>query len=147
MTQIVQTLRYHLPVQPPFLLLIQSLSSALGLCDPQPTRTLSKKCELRTEGHEVSVNIFCEPENPVDSKAIAFRCQIGDEWHTIGYIVREALDSVHTAIRNQDIISVRFSWVSYLVSWSRSGPGYYAGINITVRGRWPQEVVRCASTR
>ena len=99
---------------------------------PAYQNTLKKVCELRTEGHEVSVNIFCEPENPVDSKAIAFRCQIGDEWHTIGYIVREALDSVHTAIRNQDIISVRFSWVNYLVSWSRSGPGYYARINITV---------------
>lgn len=83
-----------------------------------------KVCELRTEEHE--------PENPIDSKAIAFRCQIGDEWHTIGYTVREALDPVHTAIQNQDIISVRFSWVNYLVSWSRSGPGYYAGINITI---------------
>lgn len=42
--RIVQNLRYHLPVYPPFPLLIQSLSSTLGLCNPQPTRTLSKKC-------------------------------------------------------------------------------------------------------
>ena len=114
---------------------------------PAYQNSLKKVCQLRTEGHEVPVNIYCEPENPVDSKAIAFKCQIADEWHTIGYVVSEALDAVHMAIRNQDIVSVRFSWVNYLVSWSRSGPGYYAGINITVRGRWPKEVVRCASTR
>ena len=50
-------------------------------------------------------------------------------------------------IENRNIISVRFSWVKYLVSWSHSGPGYYAGIDITIRGRWPREVVQSASTR
>ena len=34
-------------------------------------------------------------DNLIDSKAIAFKCQIADEWQTIGYIVREALDPVH----------------------------------------------------
>ena len=43
---------------------------------PAYQNTLKKVCELRTEGHEVPINIFCEPENPIDSKAIAFRCQI-----------------------------------------------------------------------
>ena len=49
-------------------------------------------------------------------------------------IVREALDPVHVAIQNRHIISVKFLWVSYLVSWSRSGPGYYAGISLSKEG-------------
>ena len=109
---------------------------------------LEKVSQLHAEGYEVPVNIFCEQKNPFDSRAIAFRCQIADKWHTIGYVVREPLDPVHVAIQNRhNIISVKFSWVSYLVSWSHSGPGYYAGIDITVQGRWPREVVKCASTR
>ena len=39
---------------------------------PESQITLKKVSELSTEGHEVPVNIFCEPENPVDSRAIAF---------------------------------------------------------------------------
>lgn len=108
---------------------------------------LKKVSQLHAEGYEVPINIFCEPENPFDSRAIAFRCQFADKWHTIGHIVREALDPVYVAIQNRHIISVKFSWVSYLVSWSHSGPGYYAGIDITVQGRWPREVVKCASSR
>ena len=130
---------------------------------PNVTHTLTSKCigatrssesqdalkkvsELSREGHKVPVNIFREPENPVDSRAIAFRRNIGDKWYTIGYIVKEALEHVHTAIQNKSIISINFSWVKYLVVWTWSGPGY-AGINITIRGRWPCEDVQCASTR
>lgn len=103
--------------------------------------------ELNRAGKEVPVNIFCEPDNPYDSKAIAFRCKIEQKWYTIGYIVREALPYVHEAIHKRNIVSVRFSWVKYLVSWTRSGPGYYAGIDITVKGRWPYPVIQCSSTK
>ena len=33
-----------------------------------------------------------------------------DEWHLIGYIVREALDSVRNAIASHSITEVNFAW-------------------------------------
>ena len=67
--------------------------------------------------------------------------------HRIGYIVSEALDTVHDALDNDLITSTDFAWAKYMISWTRSGPGYYAGINITKYGEWPAEVFRCSSTR
>jgi len=108
---------------------------------------LSKVSQLLKNGQQVPVNIYHEPDNPYDAKAIAFKCWINDEWHRIGYIVREALDDVHQAIGNNNIVDVQFSWAKYLIIWMRSGPGYYAGINITRIGFWSREVRRSASTR
>ena len=99
------------------------------------------------EGATVPVKIVHEHDNPYDSKAIAFMCQLDNKWQRIGYVVRECLDHVHEAIASNKIVSVMFSWVKYLVCWSRCGPGYYAGIDVTIQGEWPSEVVRCASTR
>ena len=39
-----------------------------------------------------------EPDNQFDSKAIAFKCR---KWQRIGYIVRKALDEVHTALTQE----------------------------------------------
>ena len=61
--------------------------------------------------------------------------------------MREALDSVHDARESGSILEVKFSWAKYLVTWMRSGPGYYAGINITRVGQWNTAVHQCASTR
>jgi len=108
---------------------------------------LQKICEQSKGGYSVPVNIFCEPENPVDSQAIAFCVYLANKWQTIGYVVREALPYVHDAMRRKLIKDVKLSWVKYLVSWTRSGPGYFAGIDITIRGRWPKNIVCCASTR
>ena len=91
--------------------------------------------------------IVHEHDNPYNSKAIAFKCQLDGKWHRIGYIVRECLDHVHEAKAGNKIVSVEISWVKYLICWSRCGPGYYAGIDITIQGEWASEVVRCASTR
>ena len=109
--------------------------------------TLKAITEHAGDTKQIPVMICPEPENPVDSEAIAFRARVSGKWHTIGYVVREALPHVHTALQGNKITSVAFSWVKYMVQWTRSGPGYYAGINVTVKGKWPQEVVRCASTR
>ena len=65
----------------------------------------------------------------------------------IGYVVREALDSIHDAWDGGSITEVKFSWVKYLVTWTRSGPGYYTGINITRVGQWSTAVHKCASIR
>ena len=77
-------------------------------------------------GNVVPVKIFPEPSNQYD-KAIAFKCWMNDDWHRIGYIVREALDTVHDALNNNLITGVNFAWAKYMLSWTRSGPGYYAG--------------------
>ena len=63
-----------------------------------------------------------------------FQCKLDSKWQKIGYIVREALDDVHRALERKRIISVKFAWAKYLVVWMRSGPGYYAGINIALNG-------------
>ena len=98
-------------------------------------------------GNVVPVKIFPEPSNQYDNKAIAFKCWMNDDWHTIGYIVSEALDTVHDALNNNLITGVNFAWAKYMLSWIRSGPGYYAGINITKFGESPAEVYACSSTR
>ncbi len=107
---------------------------------------LKQVADLLKNGTETPVNIFCESTNPYDARAIAFRCKLKEEWLTIGYVVREALEDVHSAIIRNVIENVQFSWVKYRVAW-RSGPGYYAGIDIMIRGQWALPVVQCASTR
>ena len=102
--------------------------------------------QLIQDGQEVPVNIYPEPDNPYDAKTIAFKCWVDDEWHWIGYIIREALDSVHNVIATRSITDI-IHLGKYLITWMRSGPGYYAGINITRYGQWSPEVCRSASTR
>ena len=108
---------------------------------------LQKASKLLQEGKEVPVKLCREPENQYDSKAIAFMCNVDGNWITIGYVVREALDCVHTVLAAEKIIYVKFAWVKYMVNWVRSGPGFYAGINVALNGEWPKEVCHCASTR
>lgn len=108
---------------------------------------LEEVSELLSKNEEVPVNIHPEPENKQDSQAIAFKCYLRDSWHVIGYIVREALDDVHDAIRNNFITEVKFAWAKYVINWPRSGHGFYAGITITRKGRWSNEVCRSRSTK
>ena len=68
------------------------------------------------DNNVVPVNIFPEPSNPFDSRAIAFKCWIDEDWQRIGYIVREALDSLHDTMNNHLITNVNFAWARYLVS-------------------------------
>ena len=88
-----------------------------------------------------------EPDNPVDANAIAFECQIGNYWKRIGYVVRDTLVEVHEAISEQKIISVKISWIKYLLCWMKSGPGFYAGIDVSLRGSWSSKCTRVASTK
>jgi len=115
--------------------------------DSVSQHVLQKVSSLLHKGETVPVDIFPEPDNPYGSKAIAFKCFLDGQWKRIGYIVREALASVHSALSNRKIAGVAFSWANYLVTWPRSGPGYYAGINISIYGQWPMAVVSCASSR
>lgn len=91
--------------------------------------------------------MFPEKDNPYDSNAIAFKCFLDEEWHRIGYVVKEAVNAVHSSLASRKIAQVTFAWTKYLVTWTRSGPGYFAGVNIALYGQWPKEICQCASTR
>ena len=69
---------------------------------------LSLVAKKLREGGEVPVRLQEEPKNPVDSRAIAFQCQVHENWERIGYVVREALDSVHAAMDSGDILKKFF---------------------------------------
>ncbi len=114
--------------------------------DSQQQEALERANELRHDNKDVRVGLFPEPNNPVDSKAIAFKCLLDDQqWHRIGYIVREATDDVHEAIATNAIESVEFGWVKFRIDLSRTGPGFYAGVDITRRGQWSSTVCKAAS--
>lgn len=107
---------------------------------------LAKAAEKFNKGETVEVKLRTEPTNPKESRAIAFDCRVDCDWKTIGYVVKEALDGVHSAIQGDSIISAQFDWIRYLTHWSTSGPGWYCGIRISKRGDWPKEVIRCGSS-
>lgn len=98
-------------------------------------------------GSNVPVKLEREPDNPKDSNAIAFHCYIEEDWRRIGYVVKEALADVDDALKTNKILSVKFAWVKFLLCWSHSGPGYYAGISISKQGDWSRNVTYCASTK
>ncbi len=116
--------------------------------DSHAQDTLREVSKALKDDKDVPVKVVCEPDNQYDSQAIAFKCKLNEEWYGISYIVTEPLDHVHKAsLREKKIIYVKFAWVKYMVVWSRSGPGYYAGINIALEGEWPRAVTRVTSSR
>ena len=109
-------------------------------------RVLEEIAEKLRKEEAVTVRVNSEPDNPFDCNAVAFQTPVNGKWMNIGYVVREAAPHVAHAIANNLIVSCEFSWVRYIVHWSKSGQGWYTGITITKRGTWPTEVVRSAST-
>jgi hypothetical protein len=108
---------------------------------------LEQANEVLRSGQEVYVALQKEPENPNDSMAIAFKCYLNGKWHTIGYVVREALNDVHEALCTNSIQTVKFGWVKFRIDFQRSGPGFYAGVDITRIGHWSSRVYNCASPK
>ena len=85
------------------------------------------------------------------NRALAFVIFEG-EHHTIGYVVSELVEEVHSTIDSGSILSVDFAWVCYnITDWSRSGPVFFffffAGISIAKRGRWSDAAVQYSSTK
>ena len=115
--------------------------------DHQSQQILQEVSQKLDIDEEVLVNLYPEPDNKFDNKAIAFKCFISGKWHRIGYVVKEVLTDVHDAMKKNLITAVKFAWVKYIVTWTRSGPGYFAGISITRKGMWSKEVCQSASTR
>ena len=96
-----------------------------------------------------SGNITCrlkpEPDNPVDSEAIAFECDIDQRWRIIGYVVREALKELHQVMEENEIIGVSINWIKYIIVWK--SPGWFAGIDITRIGEWSSTNMKSQSAR
>ena len=109
--------------------------------------TLAAASQLLSKGKIVPCTIEPEPHNPVDSEAIAIKCKVSDggEWKTVGYIVREALQEVHAALKNNKVQSVSFDWVKFVIYWKV--PGWYAGVRIKRTGEWSQKVVSAQSAK
>ena len=95
---------------------------------------------------ETPVRLNPEPHNPCDNNAIAFEAYVNGRFQRIGYVVKVLME-VHAAIEHNEITSVKFAWVKFVVSWSKGGPNMYAAIDITKRGEWPKNVVRYASMK
>lgn len=108
---------------------------------------LKKARDLIIAGHHVPVKLCPEPSNPYNSKAIAFQCNVDGKFYRIGYVIDEIVSEVHNAMDQHAILSVEFSWIRYITEWSRSGPGFFAGIAVTKSGQWPACVVRASSTK
>ena len=83
---------------------------------------------------DVEVRLCPEPE-----------CKYGGSWRRIGYIVQDALATVHQALANNTITAVKFNWIRFLLCFPRSGIGYYAAICITKVGHWSHKAKLCTS--
>ena len=59
------------------------------------------------------------PLSPRDSKALAFKCELSGKRHTIGYVVHELLDVVHSVMDTLRVTSVEFAWISYKLLLTR----------------------------
>ena len=92
------------------------------------------------KGFTVLVRLTPEPNNVKDSRAIAFQCELDRKWFQIGK------GAIHAALRNKQILNVRFSWIKFITDWRRSGPSYFAGINISKNGDWDPTVTQFSST-
>ena len=103
--------------------------------------TLHLVKQKMNSGQTVPVRLMKEPNNPKDSRAIAFECKPGDNYVRIGYVLREALDAVHNAIDQNKILKVEFDYVKFVVQFKDRG--WYAGIAVTRIGEWPAHVLRC----
>lgn len=106
---------------------------------------LARISQLCDRGTQVPCRVKVEPDNPFDSKAIAFECQIDGVWHIIGYVVREALAELHEALAGKKITQVSLAWVKFQLFWR--AVGWYAGINITRSGQWSLAILHCQSSK
>ena len=108
---------------------------------------LSWAQNLIEQGHIVQVQLAPEYNNPYDPNAVAFQCLKDGKFQRIGYVVKEVASEVRDALEQEVIVAVKFKWIKYITDWSRSGPGYFAGVSVTKLDYWSTAVVRAASTR
>ena len=83
---------------------------------------LKRIAQMQHRGENMLCKIQPEPENPIDSEAIAFKCKLDGQWHTIGYAVKEVLKDVHEALtQNNKVTNVSIDWVKFVIYWKTPG--------------------------
>ena len=107
--------------------------------DPNAQSMLQMLAELDNDELR-KVDVKC-----VDAKEISFVAFHNGTRQRIGYVVREAVDDVHTALKNDQIEKISFDCVKYRIKWVLSGPGYYTAVNTTKVGKWSPVVHKSAS--
>ena len=115
--------------------------------DADYQNTLRVARDLIARGETVPVRVNPEPTNIKDARALVFECEIDKEWKKVGYVVKEVLEDVRSAINKKEIFNVKFDWIKYITDWTRSGPGYFAVIRISKNGDWGPKVTQYSSTR
>ena len=113
--------------------------------DVEYQEALKRASQLRSRGEVVECKLQQEPDNPYDSQAIAFLCNVDNKWKRIGYAVQEVLEELNEAISRKKITDVSIEWVKYVIFWQ--SPAWYAGINITRKGKWSHVILRSQSAR
>ena len=108
--------------------------------DPNHQDALREAAASLKDGNETPVRLQPEPENPFDANAIAFDCLTDNGWRRIGYV------DIHDALSKEEIISVKFAWVKFLLCWRHSGPGFCVGVDVSKRGSWSLTCKHFAST-
>ena len=78
-------------------------------------KTLAQVSSLFKMGNAVKCN-------PVDARAITFKCHVDNNWQGVGYVVKEALEEVHDVMQSSLLVRAGFEWVKYrllprLVIW------------------------------
>ena len=133
------------PVQNPACLLAITFKCIGSVKNLAYQSALAQVSKHLSKGETVPVKLLPEPLNPVDTQAVAFICKLNGEWKQIGYVVREALNDVNEGLKKKLIADTKFNWVKYITCWKRSGPGWYAGIDITIKRQWSAAVRNSAS--
>ena len=91
------------------------------------------------------VRLTPEPDNPYDSHAVAFECQVDGCWRVFGYVIKELCDLVLDAINKREIVSVDFAWIKYKIL-KTAGAGYYTAVRVKMINEWAPTVYRLSDT-
>ena len=113
--------------------------------DPSYQDVLKSVSVSLKEGKHVPVQIVAESTNPYDAHAVCFKCLLDSRWQVFSYVVKELCDEVNMALSDKSIIATTFAWVKYKII-STTGPGYYAAVSITKKGKWSSLVHKLSST-
>ena len=106
--------------------------------------TLKKAFLATKEGKSVCVTP--QPDNPYDSHAVAFECQVDGSRGVFGYVIKELCDHVLDAISKGEIISVDFAWIKYKIL-KTTGAGYQGtAVRVTKKKEWAQNVHTLSDT-
>ena len=85
------------------------------------------------------VRLTPQPDNPYDSHAVAFECQVDGSRGVFGYVIKELCDHVG------EIVSVDFAWIKYKIL-KTTGAGYYTAVRVTKKKEWAQNVHTLSDT-